>query len=115
MDVLDEAAIIDIEPAGGLTKGLLEVTLKRKIPWIGIPAMSELSSCRKATKKAGPAAFKAAVELECHTGVVAAGSHIAHALCTIMNYGYLCDATTAPGQWSSARLKEAINSALKEP
>ncbi|BCX46533.1 3-dehydroquinase [Haloferula helveola] len=103
----------------------------------GVPSISELSARSKAARQAGAAAFKAAIELGWRMeqlgplalflqrsgdypvslmgmGPLAPVSRVLFAqVGSVLNYGYLGNAPTAPGQWSALRLKEAIESVQK--
>lgn len=142
LHALDDASLVDVElaSAAGMDDVITEIK-NREIPWIasfhdfhGVPAISELSSRRKAAKLAGAAAFKAAVTLGWNAdqigplslfmsrskdypvslmgmGPLAPASRVLFAqLGSVLNYGYLGDTPTAPGQWSAKQLKEAISS-----
>ncbi len=98
----------------------------------GTPAVDELESRCQAARHGGAAGFKAAVELGWRTdqlgplalflsrsgdfpvslmgmGPLAPASRLLFAqLGSVLNYGYLGDTPTAPGQWSARQLKEAI-------
>jgi len=108
------------------------------IPWVGsfhdfggTPAASQLREAAEAAREAGAAAFKAAAmirrpgdlvvladfQLEDHgiavatmgMGPLAVVSRLLCAQCgSVLNYGYLGGAPTAPGQWDCAALGEAI-------
>jgi 3-dehydroquinate dehydratase type I len=104
----------------------------------GTPALAELEARRKAARQAGAAGFKAAVALGWHPealgplalfvaksadfpislmgmGPLAPASRLLFAqLGSVLNYGYLGDTPTAPGQWSARRLREAIGSVEKD-
>lgn len=98
----------------------------------GVPALDELEARRRAARQAGAAGFKAAIELGWRTdqlgplalfvskstefpislmgmGPLAPASRLLFAqLGSVLNYGYLGDTPTAPGQWSARQLKEAV-------
>ncbi|MFC7336516.1 type I 3-dehydroquinate dehydratase [Haloferula chungangensis] len=102
-----------------------------------VPATDLLSAKRMAARNAGAAAFKAAVELGWEMdqlaplarfvqkssdypvslmgmGPLAPVSRVLFAqLGSVLNYGYLGDTPTAPGQWSAKQLKEAIEGSRK--
>ena len=111
----------------------------RNIPWIcsfhdfkKVPAESELIAHRVAARNAGAAAFKVAAMLHDQEdmakiehfqqgsvdyfvssmgmGELAPASRVrcAHAG-SVLNYGYIGQAPTAPGQWPAAALREAIH------
>lgn len=103
----------------------------------GVPGIAQLQAARMAAREAGAAAFKAAVELGWDTaplpalagfvagssdypvslmgmGPLAPTSRVMFAqLGSVLNYGYLGDIPTAPGQWSARQLKEAISNVAK--
>ena len=100
----------------------------------GTPAVDELESRCQAARQSGAWGFKAAVDLGWEPsrlaplalflsrnpdfpvslmgmGPLAPASRLLFAqLGSALNYGYLGDTPTAPGQWSARRLKEAIDS-----
>lgn len=104
----------------------------------GVPAVAELEARLKAARHVGAAGFKAAVELDWRPeqigplglfltshdefpvslmgmGPLAPVSRLLFAqLGSVLNYGYLGDTPTAPGQWSARQLKEAVESLEKE-
>jgi 3-dehydroquinate dehydratase-1 len=118
---------------------LLEQLRERQIPWIAsyhdfekLPATTELAEAAEKARDAGAAVFKAAARL--HTpadlarlaefqladhgipvatmgmGALAPVSRLLCAQCgSVLNYGYLGETPTAPGQWDSALLKQAIS------
>jgi 3-dehydroquinate dehydratase type I len=110
-----------------------------QIPWIcsfhdfsQVPAENELIAHRESSRNAGAAAFKVAVMLHDQSditkiehfqqqstdyfissmgmGALAPESRVrcAHAG-SVLNYGYIGQAPTAPGQWTAAALREAIH------
>lgn len=105
--------------------------------FIETPPTSTLSAHRMAARNAGAAGFKAAVELGWNMellgplaqfvrqsddypvslmgmGPLAPVSRVLFGqLGSVLNYGYLGDTPTAPGQWSARQLKEAIQSVAK--
>ena len=105
----------------------------------GVPEIARLQAARMAARQAGAAAFKAAVELGWDTtslptlavfvaessdypvslmgmGPLAPTSRVMFAqLGSVLNYGYLGDTPTAPGQWSARQLREAIDHVVKAP
>ena len=104
----------------------------------GTPGIDELESRQQAARQAGASGFKAAVDLGWEAnrlgplalflsgggdfpvslmgmGPLASASRLLFAqLGSVLNYGYLGDTPTAPGQWSARQLKEAIESVAKE-
>ena len=103
----------------------------------GVPDLSVLQAARMKSREAGAAAFKAAVELRWDTGDLAAlAGYVANStdypvslmgmgplapasrvmfaqLGSVLNYGYLGDTPTAPGQWSARQLRDAIGNVVK--
>lgn len=101
----------------------------------GVPTPARLEAAREEARAAGAAAFKAAVtpgwaveSLPALAGFVrdsdgfptalmgmgplAAASRVLFAqFGSVLNYGYLGETPTAPGQWSAARLRDAIRHA----
>jgi 3-dehydroquinate dehydratase type I len=124
----------------GEMAGLVEDMNLRKRPWIasyhdfrGPTDLARLHAGRKAAAAAGAAAFKAALELGWESlrlpelvdflrspglpvslmgmGPLAPVSRVLFAqFGSVLNYGYLGDTPTAPGQWSARQLTEAIRS-----
>ncbi|WP_353565656.1 type I 3-dehydroquinate dehydratase [Haloferula sargassicola] len=110
------------------------------VPWIasfhdfrGVPDLALLHASRENARNSGAAAFKAAFELgwqldslpalaqfvagsDFPTSLMGMGpfapmSRVMFAqLGSVLNYGYLGDTPTAPGQWSARQLREAIAS-----
>lgn len=119
-------------------RGLLEALQSRGIPWIAsfhdfskLPETSLLEDAAARALEAGASAFKAAAML--HTpadmarlahfqladhgllvatmgmGPLAAVSRLLCAQCgSVLNYGYLGENPTAPGQWDAGFLKQTI-------
>jgi 3-dehydroquinate dehydratase-1 len=117
---------------------LLETIRERGVPWIAsfhdfdsLPDFKVLENRLRQARDAGAAAFKAAARL--HTpadvarlaefqladhgmpvatmgmGPLAAVSRLLCAQCgSVLNYGYLGDTATAPGQWSAGLLRQTI-------
>lgn len=111
----------------------------RQIPWIAsyhdfhrLPPTAELELAAKRAKDAGAAIFKAAAKLNSPAdlarlaefqladhglpvstmgmGPLAPVSRLLCAQCgSVLNYGFLGETATAPGQWDSALLKTAIS------
>jgi 3-dehydroquinate dehydratase-1 len=118
--------------------GLLKTLQSCGIPWIAsfhdfekLPDTSTLNDAARRTKDAGAAAFKAAAMLHSPAdmarladfqladhgipvstmgmGPLAPVSRLLCAQCgSVLNYGYLGETPTAPGQWDAAFLKQAI-------
>ena len=118
--------------------GLLAELAERAIPWIAsyhdfekLPDTDVLEHAAKQAKLAGAAVFKAAAKLASPAdvarlagfqladhglpvatmgmGPLAPVSRLLCAQCgSVLNYGYLGNTATAPGQWDSALLKTAI-------
>ena len=105
--------------------------------FVEAPSTNILSAHRMAARNAGAAGFKAAVELGWDMsqlaplalfiqqsrdypvslmgmGPLAPVSRVLFGqLGSVLNYGYLGDTPTAPGQWSARQLKEAIEATTK--
>jgi 3-dehydroquinate dehydratase type I len=105
--------------------------------FVEAPATSTLSAHRMAARNAGAAGFKAAVELGWNMDLLGPLAHFVQQsgnypvslmgmgplapvsrvlfgqLGSVLNYGYLGDTPTAPGQWSARQLKDAIQSVSK--
>lgn len=124
---------------------LLETIRQRGLPWIAsfhdfnsLPDYALLESKLRLARDAGASVFKAAARL--HTpadvarlaefqlaehgipvatmgmGPLAAVSRLLCAQCgSVLNYGYLGEKPTAPGQWSASRLHQAIASLAPYP
>lgn len=118
--------------------GLIGMLADAGTPWVAsfhdfecMPDARELGEKAAAARDAGAAVFKAAVmvhapsdlarladfQLEDHgiavatmgMGPMAAVSRLLCAQCgSVLNYGYLGEMPTAPGQWSAAEMKAAI-------
>ncbi len=124
----------------GEMAGLIDELTNRRLPWIasyhdfhGTPDLATLHAGRENARHLGAACFKAAFELGWKLdqlpalaqfvagsdfpvslmgmGPFAPASRVMFAqLGSVLNYGYLGDTPTAPGQWSAAQLREAIAS-----
>lgn len=122
----------------GLAGGFLEKTREASVPWVAschdferTPELAVLREKAAAAREAGAAVFKAAAmiqtpadlarladfQLEDHgiavatmgMGPLAVVSRLLCAQCgSVLNYGYLGGAATAPGQWSALELRDAI-------
>lgn len=120
------------------THRLLERLAQRGIPWVAsfhdfekLPTDAELSEAARRAKDAGAAVFKAAAMLGdqedlCRLADFQQADHgipkatmgmgklaaVSRLLCaqsgSVLNYGYLGQTPTAPGQWPCRLLKEAI-------
>lgn len=118
--------------------GLLETLQARGIPWIAsfhdfgkLPDTPVLEDAARRAMQAGASAFKAAAMLHSPAdmarladfqladhglpvatmgmGPLAAVSRLLCAQCgSVLNYGYLGETPTAPGQWDAGFLKQAI-------
>lgn len=139
MEILDHAAMIDIEVASiGEMAPLLEVLRGRRIPWIAsyhdfskLPDANILREAENLAVEAGASVFKAAAmlgsprdlatlaefQLASHAipvSTMGMGSlaPVSRLLCaqagSVLNYGYLGNTATAPGQWDCGLLKTAI-------
>lgn len=119
-------------------KAVLELAAIRRIPWIAsfhdfgkVPDGGTLAEAANLAKQAGAAAFKVAArvhqpadlsrlaefQLADHgipvatmgMGPLAPVSRLLCAQCgSVLNYGYLGETQTAPGQWDAGSLKAAI-------
>lgn len=119
-------------------EGLLQTLRKRGIPWIAsfhdfgkLPDSAVLADCARRARDAGAAVCKAAAMLHSPAdmarlaefqiadhgipvatmgmGPLAPVSRLLCAQCgSVLNYGYLGETPTAPGQWEAAFLKQAI-------
>ncbi|MBB5351891.1 3-dehydroquinate dehydratase type I [Haloferula luteola] len=145
-EILDDAALIDIEVASIPEMGALITELAaHELPWIasfhdfhGIPEIAQLHAAKEAARHAGAAGFKAAFAMDWQLdrlpslGQFIVGSDFPVALMgmgpfapisrvtfaqfgSVLNYGYLGDTPTAPGQWSAAQLRQAIQSVQSYP
>ena len=133
---IDDAACIDIEVASISEMDVLLKTLR--IPWIAsfhdfskLPETSLLEKSARHAKDAGASAFKVAAMLHSPAdmarladfqladhgiavatmgmGPLAPVSRLLCAQCgSVLNYGYLGQIPTAPGQWDAGSLKQAV-------
>jgi 3-dehydroquinate dehydratase-1 len=122
----------------GAMDGLMDVVIARRIPWIGsfhdfsgLPEPRVLELAAQRARDAGAAVFKVAAMLRSPAemarlaefqladhgiavatmgmGPLAPVSRLLCAQCgSVLNYGYLGEKPTAPGQWDAAFLKQAI-------
>jgi 3-dehydroquinate dehydratase-1 len=120
--------------------GLIDELRARKLPWIAsfhdfekLPEIAVLEERLARAKSAGAAVFKVAAKLHNPSdvarlaefqlanhgiavatmgmGVLAPVSRLLCAQCgSVLNYGFIGRTSTAPGQWDSLRLKQAIAS-----
>lgn len=118
--------------------GIVKTLAERKIPLVasfhdfhGMPFREELMERLQTARNAGASVFKAAAKLHTPDELAAlvnfqredhgiakslmgmgALAPVSRLMCaqfgSVLNYGYLGQTPTAPGQWSSARLKDAI-------
>ncbi|MCX6875744.1 MAG: type I 3-dehydroquinate dehydratase [Verrucomicrobia bacterium] len=118
---------------------ILAEAARRGVPWIAsfhdfekLPDSAVLAAVAQQARVAGAAAFKVAARLHSLTevvrlaefqlstqglpvatmgmGVLAPVSRLLCAQCgSVLNYGYLGDTPTAPGQWDCGLLKQAIS------
>lgn len=123
----------------GEMAGLLEQLKERKIAWVAsfhdferLPSTRALENALERARNAGATVFKAAARLHSPAdlarlaefqladhgiaistmgmGPLAPVSRLLCAQCgSVLNYGYLGETPTAPGQWDSAFLKQAIS------
>ena len=121
-------------------KGLISEITIQEIPWIasyhnfsGLPSMRELMAHASFACKAGAAAFKTAALLHTPDELAALArfqmsakmiplstmgmgelAPVSRLLCaqagSVLNYGFVGENTTAPGQWSAKRLRECMQS-----
>ena len=119
---------------------LISEITKRGIPWVAsyhdfskLPSEQELGAQAKIAKEAGAAAFKAAARLSTPDEVAAlarfqtsdqgiplstmgmgALAPVSRLLCaqagSVLNYGFVGETATAPGQWSARQLRDCIQS-----
>lgn len=115
----------------------------RNIPWIAsyhdfekLPATAALAEAAQQARAAGAAVFKVAAQLNSLAevlrlaefqlsqqglplatmgmGTLAPASRLLCAQCgSVLNYGYLGNSPTAPGQWDCGLLKQALNRSLQ--
>ena len=120
-------------------RGLMPELAAENIPWIAsyhdferLPPLATLKQAAAKAKDAGAAVFKLAARLATPADVAALAEFqladhgipvatmgmgplapVSRLLCaqcgSVLNYGYLGDAPTAPGQWDSALMKLAIS------
>jgi 3-dehydroquinate dehydratase-1 len=118
--------------------GMVKTLAEREIPLVasfhdfhGMPFREELTERLQTARNAGAAVFKAAAKLHSPDELAALANFqredhgiakalmgmgalapVSRLMCaqygSVLNYGYLGQTPTAPGQWSSARLKDAI-------
>lgn len=130
---------LEVASAGEMSE-LIDELSERGLPWVGsyhdfqaTPMLSSLHAARENARNSGAAAFKAAFELGWNLddvpalgqfitgsdfptslmgmGPFAPASRLLFAqLGSVLNYGYLGNTPTAPGQWSAAQLSTAIRS-----
>ncbi|HEY8962171.1 MAG TPA: type I 3-dehydroquinate dehydratase [Luteolibacter sp.] len=134
----DAAAVdIEVASLGEM-EATVETLAARGIPLIasfhdfhGMPFPEELMERLQTARQAGAAVFKAAAKLHSPDELAALGNFqredhgiskalmgmgplapVSRLMCaqygSVLNYGYLGQTPTAPGQWSAARLKDAI-------
>lgn len=112
----------------------------REIPWIasyhdflGLPSRTKLDTHAQIAKEAGASAFKAAARMQTPADITELATFqmsdpgiplatmgmgdlapVSRLLCaqagSVLNYGYIGEQETAPGQWSARRLRECIHS-----
>ena len=130
---------IEVASIGSMA-GLIDELGRRKMPWIAsfhdfekLPENAVLEERLARAKFAGAAVFKVAAKLHSPgdvarlaefqladhgiavatmgMGVLAPVSRLLCAQCgSVLNYGFIGQTSTAPGQWDSLRLKQAIAS-----
>jgi 3-dehydroquinate dehydratase type I len=138
--LLDASLIdIEVISISSMTDLISEIHAQ-SIPWIAsyhdfskLPSGQELTRCAAMANEAGAAAFKAAAYLG-YPNDVAALAHfqmsdqriplstmgmgalapVSRLLCaqagSVLNYGFVGEKSTAPGQWSAKQLRECIHS-----
>lgn len=122
----------------GEMAGVLEEVKQRNIPWVAsyhdftaLPSTEELTNAAKAAKAAGADVFKAAARLAnpsdiarladfqltdhgLHVATMGMGplAPVSRLLCaqcgSVLNYGFIGETPTAPGQWSADFLGGAV-------
>ena len=130
---------IEVASIGSMT-GLIDELHRRKLPWVAsyhdfekLPGNTVLEERLAQAKSAGAAVFKVAAMLRSPAemarlaefqlanhgiavatmgmGILAPVSRLLCAQCgSVLNYGYIGQTATAPGQWDSLRLKQSIAS-----
>ena len=120
--------------------GLISNITAEGVPWVAsfhdfgeLPSRQKLDTHAEIAREAGASAFKAAAQLRtledltalAHFQMSEAGiplatmgmgvlAPVSRLLCaqagSVLNYGYIGETTTAPGQWSAHRLREGIRS-----
>ena len=128
---------VEVASLGAMREILLEAA-SRGIPWVAsfhdfekLPESAVLAAAAQQAQAAGAAAFKLAAKLNSLAdvarlaefqlgfqglpvatmgmGVLAPVSRLLCAQCgSVLNYGYLGDSPTAPGQWDCGLLRQAI-------
>lgn len=139
LDVLGDAALVDIEVASISAMGGVIAEMKRRgLPWIAsfhdfkkLPEAEVLAEALQSARAAGASAFKLAANLESPDDVARLASFqldvddflvstmgmgplapVSRLLCaqcgSVLNYGFLGQTATAPGQWDAASLGHAV-------
>lgn len=120
--------------------GLISEFSAEGIPWIaschdfdGMPSRQNLANRAEIAREAGASAFKVAAHLQTTGDLIELAAFqlsdpgiplstmgmgslapVSRLLCaqagSVLNYGYVGDHATAPGQWSAQRLRDAIRS-----
>lgn len=128
---------IEVASIGSMA-GLIDELRRRKLPWIAsfhdfekMPENSVLEERLARAKSAGAAVFKVAAKLHSPSDVARLAEFqladhgiavatmgmgvlapVSRLLCaqsgSVLNYGFLGQTSTAPGQWDSLRLKQAV-------
>lgn len=118
---------------------LLDEIKQRGIPWVAsyhnfekLPSSTELAAAAKRAKNAGATVFKAAARLATPADIARLAEFqladhgitvatmgmgplapVSRLLCaqsgSVLNYGFLGETATAPGQWSAGFLKQAVS------
>lgn len=136
----DASAIdIEVRNSGPMA-GLISEIISENVPWIAsyhdferLPSREELEKNALLAKDAGASAFKVAAQLATMDDLTALAhfqiseqkiplstmgmgilAPVSRLLCaqagSVLNYGYIGEKPTAPGQWSARRLRDCIQS-----
>jgi 3-dehydroquinate dehydratase-1 len=130
---------IEAASASGMS-GIISEIVSEGIPWVAsyhdfeqLPSRQKLSTHAEIAREAGASAFKAAARLctmddltalahfqmsECGIPLSTMGmgvlAPVSRLLCaqagSVLNYGFIGQSSTAPGQWSAQQLRDSIRS-----
>jgi 3-dehydroquinate dehydratase-1 len=130
---------IEAKSAAGMA-GLISEIAAEGIPWIAsyhdferLPSRQELSAHAEIAREAGASAFKAAAQLQTMDDLTALAhfqmsdcgiplstmgmgvlAPVSRLLCaqagSVLNYGFVGEFSTAPGQWTARQLRDSIRS-----